>query len=133
MQIFFSLGITLLAYAMPTDTLNYLSFAENDNYNMENIGTEIEASLEQQTNIPVIELGALVFYSGNIVLDLLLNFLFAIPEMITMLINGVLFIINIDSFIISIIQVFAGVIVSVIQLLSILQLVLDYRSGSGYV
>lgn len=130
-QLFFALCITLVTYTMPEDSLDYVtSFADiTETVNLENVATDIESGLEQQTNIPVIELGALVFYSGNILLDLLLNFAFAIPTMIGLLVSGIVRLINLDSFITVTIQLFATVIVTAWYFIAIIQLITGVRSG----
>lgn len=130
-QLFYSFSITILAYSMPVDSLNYIdSFSDvADNINLDDTATQVQDSIESQTNIPVIELGALVFYSGNILIDLLLNFAFAIPEMIGLVINGIGMILNLDSFIFMTVEIFAGVVVTILYFLGLIQLLTGIRSG----
>jgi len=130
-QGFFSMGITLISHKLPEDARNKIGmFTENQNDILET-EEKIESSLTKQTNIPVIDMGALVFYSGNLVIDLLLNFIFAIPEMITLLMNCVLIIFSIDPFIIQQLQIFTSVLFSMIYFIGIIQLILGMRSGSA--
>jgi len=130
-QGFFSMGITLISYGLPEDARNKIGmFTENQNDILET-EEKIESSLTKQTNIPIIDMGALVFYSGNLVIDLLLNFIFAIPEMITLLMNCVLIIFSIDPFIIQQLQIFTSVLFSMIYFIGIIQLILGMRSGSA--
>jgi hypothetical protein len=106
-QLFFGFGMTLLAYAMPVDSLDYVTaFTDvSSSINLNDTASMVQENLQRQTNIPVVEIGALVFYSGNILIDLLLNFLFAIPEMIGLLIHGVMFLINVDGYAFALLEV----------------------------
>lgn len=130
-QLFYAFAITLLVYGMPVDSIDYVtSFSDVTNtVNLNNTGQLVQESLERQTNIPVIELGALVFYSGNILIDLLLNFAFAIPEMIGMMVNGLQQLLNIDSRMFATVEMFFAVLMVAFYFLGIIQLLAGVRSG----
>jgi len=130
-QLFFAVGITLLTYAVPTSFINQVSsFSEvAEAINLESVSGDVQQSLERQTDIPAVELGALVFYSGNILIDLLLNFIFAIPEMVGLIINGLTRLLSIDTFMIATVQTFIGVVVMVLYFIGIMQLLVGVRSG----
>jgi len=132
-QLFFAFCITLMAYAVPDGAKDYLSTFSNvaNEIDLEGVGAEVQNSLTRQTNIPIIEVGALVFYSGNIILDLLLNFMFAIPEMLGLLVNGIMLLFNIDSYIFAIVELFAAVVVSVMYIMGLIELLANMRSGQG--
>ena len=130
-QLFYAVAITMLAYAMPAASLNYVtSFSDlTDEISLESVGTDVQDSLEQQTNMPIIELGALVFYSGNILIDLLLNFVTALPQMFILLIQGIMSLISVDGFLMGQVQLFATVAISVFYLIAIIQILTNVRSG----
>lgn len=133
-MLFYSFCITTLTYTLNTympESLNYVtSFSDTSNrIDLETVSGEVENSLEAQTNIPVIELGALVFYSGNILIDLLLNFAFAIPEMLGLLVHGITTLLNFDNYLFVQVQVFFSVIVMVMYVIGIIQLLTGIRSG----
>lgn len=134
-MLFYSFCITLITYAMPSESINYVeSFSSLANEaNLENVSEQIQGSITSQTRIPLIELGALVFYSGNIVIDLLLNFAFALPEMIGLVINGVMLLLNIDSYVFAVVQLFASVVMVVLYFVSIMQLLIGIRTQGGVV
>lgn len=131
-QLFYSFSITGLAYTIPADAREYTdAFSQiADDISLSGVSTDIQNSLEKQTNIPVIELGALVFYSGNLLIDLLLNFAFAIPQMFGMLVNGIMMLISIDSYISTLIQLFATVVMTALYFIGIIQLLTSIRSGT---
>ena len=134
-QLFYAASITMLAYAIPAENRDYItSFSDlAEDIDLEGTSSRVQSSLEQQTNIPLIELGALVFFSGNILIDLILNFIFAIPQMVGLLVNGFMILFNVDTFIFAIVQLFASVVILVLYFISIIQLLMGARSGNTIV
>lgn len=130
-QLFFSVGVSMFIYSMPDDAVNHIdSFSDlSDSIDLENVSSEVQSNIERQTNIPIIDVGALVFYSGNILLDLLLNFVFAIPEMIGLIISGITRLFSFDAILISYIQLFSSVALIVWYFISLIQLITGIRSG----
>lgn len=130
-MLFYSLAINGLTYSMPEQSLNYVtSFSDLSNdIEIEGISQEVTESVEAQTNIPVVELGALVFYSGNILIDLLLNFAFAIPQMIIILLSSITFLLGVDSVYLNMLQLFLTVTITIVYFLAIIQLITGIRSG----
>lgn len=130
-QLFYAVCITGLTYSLPSDTLNYVtSFSDvGQTIDLDTVSEDVRDSLESQTNIGVIELGALVFYSGNILIDLLLNFAFALPQMFGLIIHGITILFNLDPIIFALVQLFASVTILVLYFISLIQLLTGIRSG----
>jgi len=130
-NLFFAVAITLVAYAIPASARNYVEpFSEmSDKISLNDTTTKVQSSIQRQTNIPVIELGALVFYSGNIIIDLLLNFAFALPEMVGLVISGLGLLINLDTFIVASVQLFISALMIVLYFIGLIQLLTGIRSG----
>ena len=130
-QLFYALAISMLVYSMPADTLTHVtSFSDvTDTVNLNSTALLVQESLESQTEIPIIEIGALVFYSGNIMIDLLLNFAFAIPQMIGMLFNGIQRLLNIDGYLFAAVELFFAVLMVAMYFIGIIQLLTGIRSG----
>lgn len=130
-QLFFAMAMTGYTYYVPSDALiplqQHISFAEKTSF--EDIKSSAEKNLEAQTNIPIVELGALVFYSGNILLDFILNFAFALPEMVTLFISTIFLLVSVPAQVATLIKIFAGVTISVLYFISIVQLLVGIRSG----
>lgn len=128
---FYSVSITLITHYLPSDAQVQISSFTNvgAGVNLNDTASQVQGSLDQQLNLPLVEVGALVFYSGNILLDLLLNFVFAIPQMIGLLITGLCNLVNIPSFIGMTVQVFASVVLVVLYIIGLIQLVTSVRSG----
>jgi len=60
---------------------------------------------------------------------LLMNFVFALPEMIGMFLNGICMLFQFDSFIWQQIQVFFSVLILVMYFIGLIQLLTGIRSG----
>lgn len=131
MQLFYSFSITLVTHAMPADSLDFVtSFSDaTTNYDFDSTTSQVETSLSSQTSIPVIELGALVFYSGNILIDLFLNFITAVPQMLGFLVAGFTMLWGFDAFAVVIIESFVGAIWFSLYMFGIIQLLTNMRSG----
>lgn len=130
-MLFYSFAITIIAYSLPADAKHYVTgFSDaTSEISLESVSSEVQDSIQRQTNIPVIEVGALIFYSGNIIIDLLLNFAYAIPQMIGMLINGLMLLFGVDSYIFAVVEIFASVVITIMYFISIIQLLASIRSG----
>lgn len=137
-QLFYAFAITGLVYVLDVadtdvggDAVSYATGFSDiaDELSLTSVSEDVQGSIQQQTNIPVVELGALVFYSGNILIDLLLNFAFAIPQMMTMLVQGLLMLFNFDTYIWVLVQLFLSVVVIVLYFIGLMQLLIGVRSG----
>lgn len=133
-QLFFSFAITVIVYALPADLKVYVDpFSDvSGSIDMQGVANDLESNLQGQQNIPLIDVGALVFYSGNKLLDLILNFIFAVPEMIGLLIYGIVSLLGngVDSFIMATVQLFTFVTVSALYIVSAIQMLTEFR-GRG--
>ena len=127
----FSVAVSLYTHAMPPEMLNRItSFSDlSSTMNLEDMSNSVQGNLERQTKMPVVEMGAIVFYSGNMLLDLFLNFTFAIPEMVGLLIYSLTRIFSIDTVIIALVELLLGVVMIVWYFVSLLQLIIGIRSG----
>jgi hypothetical protein len=91
------------------------------------------SQIQSQKNIPLIEMGALLFYSGNFIIDLCFNFIFAIPQMIGLILSGVAILFNIDPDIMYLIQAYLMGIMGLLYIISIIQMLIGVRTQSGSV
>lgn len=132
-QVFWAFVFTLMLYTVPTADQGQLAFItmSSGTTELSTISTQFEEAVTNQTNIPIVELGALLFYSGNIIIDLLLNFAFAIPEMFTMLLNILFLIMPMANSIELTVRLFFLAIIAVGYAIGILQFVTNLRSGGG--
>ena len=66
-QIFWSFVFTLLVYTLPGADQGQLALItmHNGTTELATIGDQFESAVTNQTNIPIVEIGALLFYSAN--------------------------------------------------------------------
>lgn len=127
---FYSLGINIFVYTIPTPAQVYVTdFSNDDTTRFQTVSQELEQSLTRQTNIPVINVGALVYYSGNILIDLLLNFLYALPEMLGFLFHGLTLLFNLDPYLLVYIETFSVALMTALYIIGVIQLLAGVRSG----
>lgn len=133
-QLVFAFSMTILLYALPSDTISYVSNFETDtNLDVGDVSQNIQSGVNSQMNLPLLDMGALVFYSGNIIIDLLLRVFLAIPEMFSILIGSVFMFIGIDSFLSGQLQILIWAVVSVVYVLGLLKFMVNIRSGVNVV
>lgn len=88
-QLFWSLGVSLIIPYMPNAAGNQVVMFSNSNNVIElsTLQNSIKSGIIDQQNIPLLEVGALVFYSSATILNIMINFFTAIPQMVTLLIS----------------------------------------------
>lgn len=132
-QLFWSFAFTILLATMPANQIQHIQlFATQDaQIDIASVSTDVESSIDDQLNIPLVDVGSLLFYSGNIVIDLMLNFLTAVPSMFTLLLNGLFLIIPVDPFLQTWILLFTFATVGVMYMLGLIAFLSSFRSGQG--
>jgi hypothetical protein len=133
-QLFFSFAITVLSYTIDDQSsLNYVaSFSDLGNkISLDGTVDKVQNTITQQKNLPIVVLGGLVFYSGNILIDLLLNFAYALPEMVGLLLFGITTLFSFDLNLTYLIQTFLFVAITVWYVISLIQLLTTIRSGQN--
>lgn len=133
-QLFWSFLFTILLATMPTASLTHLQVFSNQDAQIDisSVSTDIEDSIDDQLNIPLVDTGSLLFYSGNIVIDLMLNFLTAVPSMFTLLLEGLFLIIPVDAYLQNWIKLFTFALVGVMYMLGLMSFLSSFRSGRGF-
>lgn len=133
-QLVFAFAITTVVYALPDDTIHYVSnFETEHNLDLEDVSNEIQGGVDQQFNLPLIDLGALVFYSGNIIIDLMLRFFFAIPEMVSIIIGTFFTFVGVDPFLAGQLQLLMWAVVAAFYMLGIIRFITNIRSRGAIV
>lgn len=130
-MLFYSASISIITATIPADAVDYIDIFNDDQgrMNLNSTGAQLQQGLEQQRDIPVIEIAALVFYSGNILIDLILNFIFAIPEMVGFILAGIMLLISLPVEIAQIIELFSAVAITAWYAVGLIQMLTNVRSG----
>lgn len=135
-QLFYTLSITFLVYAMPADMVNQVVIAQDSVSGLQTIQSTsdlVSSSVSSTKNLPLVELGSLIFYSGNILLDLVLNFITAIPQMLTFLLDLVSKLFSFDTFYMTQLKTAFGAIVTIFYLIGLFQTLTSMRSRGGII
>lgn len=133
-QLFFSFSVTILIYSLsifgtPVDTMTIDMFQENKGPNVEDVGDEISGNFEDQLNVPLVDLGSLIFFSGNIIIDLILNFITALPNMVNLLISAFFMFVPVESVLQNQIKVLIVVSLTIMYTLGAIIFLANLRSG----
>jgi len=134
-QLFYAFAMTLLTHSLPAEQLQYVSSfsAPAESIDLNTVAGQIESSVQQQMNIPLLDLGALVFYSGNIIVDLFINFFTAVPQMATLLVSAFLMFFNVEAGLAAQLKLFVWVVIAVIYFLNLLIFIMNIRSSGAAV
>lgn len=131
---FYSLFITTAVYSLddaPIPIGIIISFQDSEiNIDYGETSQEFQSAINTQKSFGGADLAALALFSGNIVLDLAANFIFAFPNMISLLITGVLLIVPLDGFLANELILWSKAIVSIVSALLLLQFLLGARTQS---
>jgi hypothetical protein len=132
-HLFYGTAITLMAYALPTEELNVLNQYQQPSQSLDTteIAETIEENIQSQLSIPIVDIGALVFYSGNIIVDMLINFFTAIPSMLTIAISTFFTFFPVDAYIAAQIKILFWVFASLLYFIAFLNFILSIRSQGG--
>lgn len=134
-QLFWALGITLLVYALPADAVDDIALFSNvdNNSTIQEIGEKVQGGADSQFNVPFLDFATLVYYSGNLLFDLMVNFAMGVPQMFILLISGIFLFIPMDAVIQAHLKIFIYAVITAIYFLGIIGLMLNVRSGGNIV
>jgi hypothetical protein len=133
MQIFFSLGVTMIVAVLPAAQANQIVIFTNSNnlINVATLSTSMVGGVGSQQTIPLIEFGALIFYSTNIFINLVVNFFFAVPQMIIAFVSVLFFFIPISYTLQLIIKTTGIAVVTIVYYYLLLIYIMGLRAPQG--
>lgn len=136
LQIIYSFGITTYMYAITNIDSSQAGFFNDYSKNLssvEDISQKVSSGVDKQYNVPTVDLAMLVVYSGNIVVDLIFNFIFAIPQMVMLFLNGIGIFLNIPLSLFSQVKAVIYIVISVLYYINIIIFLINVRSRGGLV
>lgn len=133
MMLFYSVCVTLIAHFAPSYTTPYTGdfTSQGINTDMSSIANQVDLGVQSQTQLPLADIGALLFYSGNLFIDLAVNFFTALPQMTVLLINIILSLISPDAVFSQQLKLVFEIVFFVSYMLGLISLLLNLRSGKG--
>lgn len=132
-QLFWSLGVSLIVPNMPNAAANQVVMFTNSNNTIE-LGTlqsSISQGITDQQNIPLLEVGALVFYSSATILNIMINFFTAIPQMVTLLMTVLFIFIPLGTSLQITLQAWVFGIVTVLYFVALFTFLMGTRTNLG--
>lgn len=132
-QLFYAFTVTLIVPVMP-DALQaqVIMFTDDSGtINYTTLATSVESTVENQVNIPLLDFGALVFYSSSFLLNLMINFITAVPQILTFFISAIFVFFPVEQSLQIQIKTIFTVVISLFYFLGLLSFITGFRSGSG--
>jgi hypothetical protein len=122
--------MTLLVYSLSPYTVNRLALQpfQNVSSSQTDITSKVQSSFSSSRKMPIVELAFLVFYTGNIVIDLIANFITALPGMFNLLIMALCMLFNVPSFYAVSIKLIIFSMLTVLYVLMLIQFLLSIVS-----
>ncbi len=99
-MLFYSVAITIFVHSLPESERNFIvsyDFGTNTSVNYTELGNRVSENIERHTQVGLADAGALVLFSGNLLLDLLLNTFTAIPSMISVFFKIIFMLFPVDA------------------------------------
>lgn len=130
-QLFWAFSVTLLVYGLSQVTVlsPVVLFTDNVGLEINDIRDRVDVGFDEQLELPLVDLGSLVFFSGNLLADLILNFITAVPNIVNLFLAGIFTFLPIDSELQSLVKVFITVFGTILYLIGIFSLLTDSRTG----
>lgn len=132
-QLFWSFGITIFAHTIPIEQQQFVSiYLDNPTGDtLQNIPLEVEDNTRNQLEIPVLDTVTLIMFTGNILMDLILNFLTAIPTMFILLVEGIVTFIPIEATLLKTLKLLLWVTATILYMIAIVTTLSNLRSSRG--
>lgn len=134
MSLFWSFSITTIVYALqqnPVQDINFIvEFQNADLPSYQETGQDFQTNLQSQKQFGIVDAGALALFSGNLLLDLTLNFFFAVPNMFYLFFSGIFAFLHINVFLQKEIILWVQIVLSVISTIFLFQFLLGARTQS---
>lgn len=131
LQLFYALAMTLIVPAIPSQyTLPVNMFNNPDaQIDYQNVATSLQGGITDQTNIPVLDFGSLVFYASSIILSFMINFVTAVPQMLILLLTAFFFVFPIGITIQANMITALTILLTILYWLAVIAFVTNIRTG----
>jgi len=131
-QLLYSFTATTISHALNSMSIESNEFIINVT-ETDAISEDISRTLERQKTIPILDLGAILFFSGNIVLDLVINFFTAIPSMFTFLIDVFGNVFSVEATLLRTFKLMIYSVTTIIYFYYLILFLLSIRSRGGFI
>ncbi len=127
--------MTTFAYTLPEDQIQFVSiYLDNPTAGvLRDISLDVEQNIGNQLSLPVLDTVTLIMFTGNILVDLILNFLTALPSMFILIIEGIALFVPIEATLLQTFEMLLWVTATVLYLIAITSTIANLRSSRGLV
>lgn len=131
-QLFWSFGVTMLVHALPADVVNSAAlFSDNETADtLTEIGPIVEEKVTNQLQVQPLDIVTLIFYSGNLLIDLILNFVTAVPQMFVLIVAAFNLIVPMDPDQLSLLKLYVLTVAGVLYIVGFVTTITQLRSGT---
>lgn len=132
-QLFWSAGVTLYANSLPIDSLDRVQLFSSDSTanTLKTIGPKVQTNIGNQLNLSPLDAVTLIFYSGNLIIDLILNFMSAVPQMFVLVLVGFNTFVPVAGSAMETLKLFFFILVGVLYIIGFVTAITSLRSGIG--
>jgi hypothetical protein len=129
-SLLYGFGSTILTYALNPYGVNsnILNSFSSPSANITNITNNVQSNLQSQMKIPIVGDLSLIFYSGNIMVDMIMNTFLALPEIITIIVNVLINFVVVDAYLGMELKIIILANVTVVYVINIIAFLLQIRS-----
>lgn len=138
---FYSFAITTIVYSLPPQDKNFIIQFNCEGQNDEECiykgirdygetTREFQESLQTQKQFGIIDAGSLALFSGNMLLDLAVNFFFAVPNMFQLFFTGLFSFLHLNFYLQTEILIWIKAILAVVSSIFLFQFLLGARTQS---
>jgi len=134
-QLFWSVAITGYSLVIPAEELQFVTLFTEDSTatTLQTTAPIVERSVQNQVSLPLIDAATLIFYSGNLIMSLILNFLTAIPQMAILGLNALFLFVPINPQLQTIFKLFILVGGTILYIISFISAITTLRSGGAQI
>jgi hypothetical protein len=134
-QLFYSIAVTSIVYTLPADVTGVVDpfQAPSEKFSEKHIAESVGNAVGSETNLASIDMQSLMYYSGNIAIDLIANFATAVPQMVTILIDGLLRFFAVNADVVVQLRTFFYMLIMIAYAIGILSFLLGARAQGAIV
>lgn len=132
-QLFWSFAVTSLIYVVPGEYAVAVTLFTSDPTasTLTTISPSVQTNIENQLQLQLIDIATLIYYSGNLIIDLILNFLGAVPQMFALLIQAFSIFVPVDSELLGVFKFYIIVLVQILYIIGFVTTITSLRSGTS--
>lgn len=133
LQLFYAFAVTLIVPALPGALDNQVIAYTNSSglISYSTLSSDVEGTVQNQFNIPLLDFGALIFYSSSFLLNLMVNFITAVPQIMLMGLTALFVFFPFTTGLQADIRMILTLMLTLFYFISLISFVTGFRSGGA--